>query len=265
MPGYEVLGFYGLWQSTDALHCRAKGIVDRYMLYIEHNPLYGIQTSHDGFEIQAMIFPYSGEDVNTAQIIYRIDGGSWQNVNMGFLGNNQYSATIPQQLTGTFIEYYIHAEDDSGRSENHPYIGSSWAHSFNCELINNPPNKPMINGTTEGVPGQEYEFTFSSIDPEDDLLFFKIEWGDGEVEDWVGPFESNEVATFNHTWIQKGDYKIRVKAKDTEDAESGWVELIVTMSRNRTINRSFQWFLQNHLNLLAILQKLLILQHFGLQ
>ena len=28
MPGYEILGFTGTWQSTDALHCRVKGIPD---------------------------------------------------------------------------------------------------------------------------------------------------------------------------------------------------------------------------------------------
>lgn len=28
MPGYEVLGFTGSWESTDALHCRVKGIPD---------------------------------------------------------------------------------------------------------------------------------------------------------------------------------------------------------------------------------------------
>ena len=41
MPGYEVLGFTGSWESTDALHCRAKGVADRGMLYIRHIPLSG--------------------------------------------------------------------------------------------------------------------------------------------------------------------------------------------------------------------------------
>ena len=39
MPGYEVLGFTGSWESTDALHCRIKGIPDLEMLQIFHNPL----------------------------------------------------------------------------------------------------------------------------------------------------------------------------------------------------------------------------------
>ena len=38
-PGYEVLGFSGSWESTDALHCRTKGIPDLQMLQIIHNPL----------------------------------------------------------------------------------------------------------------------------------------------------------------------------------------------------------------------------------
>ena len=28
MPNHEILGFTGSWQSTDALHCRVKGIPD---------------------------------------------------------------------------------------------------------------------------------------------------------------------------------------------------------------------------------------------
>ena len=43
MPGYEVLGFTGSWESTDALHCRAIGIADIGMLRIKHIPLSGNQ------------------------------------------------------------------------------------------------------------------------------------------------------------------------------------------------------------------------------
>ena len=38
-PGYEVLGFTGSWESTDALHCRVKGIPDLDMLQIFHDPI----------------------------------------------------------------------------------------------------------------------------------------------------------------------------------------------------------------------------------
>ena len=42
MPGYEVLGFTGSWESTDALHCRAMGVGDRGMLYVWSVPLQDI-------------------------------------------------------------------------------------------------------------------------------------------------------------------------------------------------------------------------------
>ena len=39
MPEHEILAFTGSWVSTDALHCRTKGIPDLEMLQIFHNPI----------------------------------------------------------------------------------------------------------------------------------------------------------------------------------------------------------------------------------
>jgi hypothetical protein len=49
---------------------------------------------------------------------------------MTYQGNDLYVGTIPQQPDYSVIEYYIHAEDESGRSENHPYIGPADPHRF---------------------------------------------------------------------------------------------------------------------------------------
>ncbi|MEZ5082951.1 MAG: agmatine deiminase family protein [Bacteroidales bacterium] len=61
MPGYEILTFTGSWESTDALHCRTKGIADRNTLYIEHYPLLGDQPVQPDYEIEATIAAISGE------------------------------------------------------------------------------------------------------------------------------------------------------------------------------------------------------------
>ena len=131
MPGYEILGFTGSWVSSDAIHCRAMGITDRHMLYIEHIPLRGNQSSQNGYEIQAKIYPYSGQPlVSTSTGAYwRADMGSWNFIQMDPLGNDLYHAMIPVQENGTVVSYYIHAEDASERTENHPYIGAvSYTH-----------------------------------------------------------------------------------------------------------------------------------------
>lgn len=132
MPGYEVLGFSGSWYTTDALHCRAMGITDRYMLQISHTPLTDGPPGPDGFLVEAEVIPYSGEELinDTPALYWTVDGSTWEWVAMDDLGGFQYEATIPRYSHGTIIEYYIHAEDASGRSENHPYIGEAGAHSF---------------------------------------------------------------------------------------------------------------------------------------
>jgi agmatine/peptidylarginine deiminase len=235
LPGYEVLGFSGSWATTDALHCRTMGITDSEMLYISHIPLSGTQSSPDGYEINATIFPYSGEDVNTAEIFLRIDGGSWNNEDMDYLGSNQYKFVIPSQSSGTVIDYYIHAEDDSGRSQYHPYIGESMAHSFICYLDNDPPEKPEINGPTNGKPNIIYDFEFSAIDPDGDDVKFFINWADGE-EEWTEFVPSGSKIVINHSWIEKGLYEITAKAKDVNELEGPVETFEFTINKNKEKN-----------------------------
>ncbi len=132
MPGYEVLGFTGSWVTTDALHCRVMGITDGQMLYIDHTPLHGYQRpTADGFLIEAEVIPYSGKPlVNGTPAVFWTADSTWNEVAMDYVGNYEYDAYIPPCPNGSNVHYYIHAEDASGRSENHPYIGAPGAHSF---------------------------------------------------------------------------------------------------------------------------------------
>jgi len=254
MPGYEVLGFSGSWLSTDALHCRAKGIVDRYMLYIEHTPLSGNQSTPDGYEIQAMIYPHSYEDVTTAETIVRFDAGSWESYDMEFLGNYQYRYIIPQQQSGTVVDYYIHVEDDSGRSETHPYIGAPGAHSFVCEVDNDPPQILGINGTTSGKVGVEYEYCIELTDTEQDDFYVFWDWGDGDTSGWLGPFEYVEEICNTHSWDTEGKYTVKAKVKDIWGGESDWAELEITMPRNIMLfNNQFLFLFQKILEYKQIL------------
>ncbi len=245
LPGYEVLGFTGSWASTDALHCRAKGIVDRYMLYIKHNPIYGIQETHDGYEIIAEIIPYSEENIKASAtgVYWKIDGGSWNFLEMEHLNNNEYYALIPPQETGTTVYYYIHAEDFSGRSENHPYIGESMAYSFECILANEPPSKPIIYGPNEGNNGEELVFTFKSTDPDGDDIYYYVKWGDGIEEVWNGPHDSDEEIYLTHIWHSNDNFTIEAKSKDTFNFESEWETFNINIPRYKGfLNRLFDKF-----------------------
>ena len=91
--------------------------------------------------------------------------------------------------------------------------------------FNYPPDKPSIDGPIFGDVGTKYNFNVSAIDPDGDNVSFYIEWGDGNIEDWIGPYESGGQVSINHTWLEKGSYTIRVKAKDKYGFEGPWGSL----------------------------------------
>ncbi len=226
MPGYEVLGFTGSWQSTDALHCRVMGITDRYMLYIHHIPLLNQTANPSGFPVTAYVHAYSGQSLTpgSPSLIYRVNGGAWSTLQMTSMGNENYTATIPSQPGGSVVSYYIHAEDESGRSANHPYIGADDAYTFTViGQPNHAPLKPQTpEGNATGKPKQMYSFTTVTKDPDNDSLMYQWDWGDGTLSEWLGPYVSGTVASGTHEWAKKGSYDVRVKAKDTYGLESPW-------------------------------------------
>ncbi len=136
MPGYEIIGvnegIYS-WQNTDALHCRTHEMADRNMLKIKHLPLNGTIENQDEQTIEAEIIPFSGELVidDSVEVYYKLnDEPDYSSLTMEHISGSTYEATI--SLPGGYneVEYYIHAADESGRSENHPYIGAPDPHTF---------------------------------------------------------------------------------------------------------------------------------------
>lgn len=113
------------------------------------------------------------------------------------------------------------------------------------EYANTPPGAPDISGPTSGKAGEEYGYTFISIDPDGDDVYYQINWGDGCADkNWYGPYASGEMVTFNHTWENEGDYNISAMARDTHNDQSEWGMLEVSMPKIYTyglIERIMEW------------------------
>jgi hypothetical protein len=107
------------------------------------------------------------------------------------------------------------------------------------ESINFAPSAPNITGTVNGNPGVEYTYTFNSVDPEGDNVYYYIIWDDGYVETWDGPHSSGQEVDISHTFANQGTYTIKVKAKDIYGSESDWSELEVNIPRTKAL--SCQW------------------------
>ena len=132
LPGYEVLGFTGSWESTDALHCRAKGIPDLEMLQIFHNPLNdNDEPQANGYEVIAIIDDLSESGLNDddLRVFWKNDDDAmpdYMSLNMQVCDidiPDCYQVNIPAQAEDTNIYYYISASDYSGRTEQLPMAG----------------------------------------------------------------------------------------------------------------------------------------------
>ena len=107
-------------------------------------------------------------------------------------------------------------------SDGKLFVGASDGTMY-CFRQNNGPAIPDTpSGPTEGVTGVEYDFETSTTDPNDDQVFYMFDWGDGEMSDWIGPYDSGVATTGSHIWTEGGEYEIKVKAKDVYNIESDW-------------------------------------------
>jgi hypothetical protein len=89
--------------------------------------------------------------------------------------------------------------------------------------LNTAPYMPdPPSGPSRGLTNVEYTFCVNVTDPDNDSLYCKWDWGDGNTTDWLGPSSSNETVCASHAWSQKGTHEIRVKLKDNGGHEIPW-------------------------------------------
>ena len=76
---------------------------------------------------------------------------------------------------------------------------------------------------------------FQAEDPQDEEVFYYIDWGDGTIDEWIGPYESNEPINLKHIFTEHGSSTVRAKAKDSNGFESEWAELVVSVIKPKSI------------------------------
>jgi outer membrane protein assembly factor BamB len=112
------------------------------------------------------------------------------------------------------------------------------------QATNAPPDKPVIEGPKKGYPHQHYDYTFVSLDPEENPIWYYIDWDDGKNTGWFGIFKSGQKITLTQTWHEEKVYIIKAKAKDIFGDESDWATFKVNLPRNKAANSYFINFLE---------------------
>jgi hypothetical protein len=170
----------------------------------------------------------------------------------------------------TFIYTYYYPMDEEHCSDNATGYGIftdpagdvsySLIDILQGGIISEPPAPPSINGAASGKAGDEYEYIFNTVEPNGYDVYYYIEWGNGNTEEWIGPYESGEEIKLSHSWNEQKDYTIRVKAKNKYGSESDWSTLEVSMPKNKAVNTPFLNFLENHPHMFPLLRQLLRLE-----
>ena len=104
---------------------------------------------------------------------------------------------------------------------------------------NQPPGLPIITGPIKGKAGRVTYYNFTSIDPDGDGIYYFIDWGDSTNSSWIGPYLSGDEIIKSHTWSTKGNYTVKVKAKDIYGNESDWTQLQIIMPKGMIYIPSF--------------------------
>jgi len=120
-------------------------------------------------------------------------------------------------------------------------------------LENSPPKTPDITGPNKGKPETKYNFTFVTQDPDEDNIWYYIKWGDGDIEEWIGPYHSGEEINLSHSWSEDGRYFIKTKAKDDKDLQSSWKTLVIDIPRLRPKCNTFIYKVFDRFPLICIL------------
>lgn len=173
MPGYDVVGILNSsgnpWQSTDALHCRTKGITERNLLYIKHTPLHDTVMSEKGsISLTLDLVDYGKKqiDLNESKIVYTVGDNERLFYSDIKLAGDAYTATIKAGMENyEKIDYHIVAKNSEGKSAYYPYMGSSDPVSFTLftdDVSVIKTNKAAVGGLK--IAQKSTAFTFEAFE-----------------------------------------------------------------------------------------------------
>ncbi len=78
-----------------------------------------------------------------------------------------------------------------------------------------PPVKPTFVDAPEiSYPGKRVKFNAVTIDPDEENVFYKFAWGDGDSSGWIGPAWMGVTMGEYHTYAAIDSYEVTVLARD---------------------------------------------------
>ena len=177
---------------------------------------------------QELTYTFVAIDEEEEDVKYSIDWDDGTTTDIGYHASGE--PVTAAHSWDTEDDYHITAQ----ATDTHDKPGGLSV--YHIRIGDQPPNKPSIYGTMQGIPDKIYDFGFVSTDPENDDITYDIDWGDGNIETDIGPFPSGEIISRSHSWDETGTYLIQARAKDEFDNPSVWSGQEIIVPRNKAFN-----------------------------
>ncbi len=144
-----------------------------------------------------------------------------------------------------YFEYemtpYYHSPDDTIDHINATYavknirlILATLAELAEPGLLSNAPNIPVITGPTNVVINEECIYTVVTTDPDNDDIYYYIDWGDGTNSGWIGLYNSGVPVLESRVWEGLGSFMVKARAKDIHGVKSDWSEILIVNVNDNT-------------------------------
>ena len=212
MPGYEVLGFSGAFISDDAIHCRVLEIHDAEMLVMDTDPVQDFEDNNGDYTVTIFVDDRSETGLATGSpvLYWRLAGETPFN-DVGMLPGvetDTYVGDIPKQADMTDVEYYVHAEDNSGKVGMRPICAPEVVYSFSTG----------VTGTTTGTETPVMVFSLEQnypnpFNPSTTISFYLP--SDGHVTLRIFDASGREVARLVDAVASMGNHVFEWNGKDS--------------------------------------------------
>ena len=173
---------------------------------------------------------YTGDKDDTHLVKLDDDGKIvWVQINGG--PYREVGISVKETSDGGFI---VAGRDGRSYSKDADAVLTKFA-----PFDNEQPDKPAKpSGKKKIKLDTNYTYQSSTTDLDGDQLYYKWDWGDGNYSDWLGPYNSGDTCEATYSWIESGEYEIKVMAKDTNSGESEWSDPLFITPRTRAYHDS---------------------------
>jgi YVTN family beta-propeller protein len=163
-------------------------------------------------------FSSSATDINDDSIAIRFD---WGNGDTSYWSNYVASgdSAVESNTWSVAGTYQIRAQ---ARTKSMRLSDWSFAKEF-IVSSNRPPDSPQnLFGPYTGSVNILYNFSTTTLDPDQDSIAYQLDWGDGEISNWSDFLPAGVMVSMQHAWSDTGFYLMRARAKDINGAISSW-------------------------------------------